>query len=505
MKILLVDDDTEITQLISRRLKEDNYVVEVATDGEYAVDLLQVSPYSLILLDLMLPKLGGIEVCQALRNQGNQTPILMLTGQDHTDDKVTGLDAGADDYLVKPFELDELAARVRALLRRNSEVTAAVISYGPLRFDPSMQILTFLEKPVSLRPKELAILELMLRYPTQVFEPDSILDQLWDLADCPGKATVKSHIRSLRKQLNAVGANNVIETVYGKGYRLNSVFLEEVGHDTGNNTNHFLEIGNDAAIAVSNRDMIDKTWEQVQSMSWHRLSRLEALVHSCNQSVPSSVSQQTQLDCWRGDCKAAIAIAHQLKGTLGTFGFQAASLQAKHIEELLTAGCCQQKPELAMLTAQVHALRDLLQQHMTLSTEALSLPSLETACVLLTARDENWIQTVKRRGQDGPFHLESCSPLTISDRLLDSVPSVIVLELSMSEREADLSLLDVLVDNYGGQVPIVAVLESIHPDEQLVAIHHGASAIALKSWSINTLLAIITEYAQPTEAVSQRL
>ena len=102
MKILLVDDDIEITQLISRRLKQDNYVVEVATDGEFAVDLLQASPYSLILLDLMLPKLSGIEVCQALRNQGNQTPVLMLTGQDDTSDKVTGLDAGADDYLVNP-------------------------------------------------------------------------------------------------------------------------------------------------------------------------------------------------------------------------------------------------------------------------------------------------------------------------------------------------------------------------------------------------------------------
>ena len=201
MKILLVDDDIEITQLIGRRLKQDNYVVEVATDGECAVDLLQVSPYSLVLLDVMLPKLSGIEVCKAIRNQGNQTPILMLTGQDDISDKVIGLDAGADDYLVKPFELDELTARVRALLRRNSEVASAVINYGPLQFDPGTQELTFLGKPILLRPKELAILELLLRYPTQIFDPDSILDQLWDLADCPGKATVKSHIRSLRKQL----------------------------------------------------------------------------------------------------------------------------------------------------------------------------------------------------------------------------------------------------------------------------------------------------------------
>ena len=123
MKILLVDDDTEIAQLISRRLKQDNYVVEVALDGEYAIDLLQANPYSLVLLDVMLPKLSGIEICQTLRHQGNQIPVLMLTGQDQTSAKVTGLDAGADDYLVKPFELDELTARIRALLRRNSEIS----------------------------------------------------------------------------------------------------------------------------------------------------------------------------------------------------------------------------------------------------------------------------------------------------------------------------------------------------------------------------------------------
>lgn len=499
MKILLVDDDAEIAQLISRRLKQDNYVVEVATDGEYAVDLLQAGPYGLILLDLMLPKLSGIDICQALREQGNRTPVLMLTGQDNTSDKVSGLDAGADDYLVKPFELDELTARVRALLRRNSEAATAVISYGALQFDPSKQIVTCAEKPVSLRPKELAILELMLRYPTRVFEPDSILDQLWDLADCPGKATVKSHIRSLRKQLGAIGANNVIETVYGKGYRLNQVFLKEFSHDAGENPNHHGDI-KDAALAMSNQDIIDETWEQVQMVSWHRLSRLDTLVNLYSQSAPDDISPQPQSDSRREVCKAAITIAHQLKGTLGSFGFQMASLQAKHIEALLSASYLESNAEVALLQGQVRTLQQLLQKHMTACpghTLEGSLPSLETARVLVAARDHAWAQSLRQHGQDSAFEIEVCSPLSINEHLLNDTPSVILLELSETERDVDLSLLDALVSNYGNQVPILTVIESQQPDEQLVAIHHGARAIAFKTWTPKTLLTIIAEYAHP--------
>ncbi|MEL6780577.1 MAG: response regulator transcription factor, partial [Cyanobacteria bacterium J06597_16] len=135
MKILVVDDDAALTKLISNRLKQEHYVVETAQNAEYAMDLLEATPYSLVVLDVVLPDVSGLEVCQTLRRQKNQTPILMLTGQDHTQDKVMGLDAGADDYLVKPFELSELTARVRALLRRNSEDSSTILSYGELRFD----------------------------------------------------------------------------------------------------------------------------------------------------------------------------------------------------------------------------------------------------------------------------------------------------------------------------------------------------------------------------------
>lgn len=481
MKILLVDDDTEIVQLISRRLKQDNYVVEVATDGQYAVDLAQASTYGLILLDLMLPKLNGIEVCETLRNTGDDTPVLMLTGEDGTSTKVTGLDAGADDYLVKPFELDELTARVRALLRRNSATASTLLSYGPLQFDPSNQILSCFENQLLLRPKELAILELLLRYPTRVFSTDVMLDRLWDLAECPGKATVKAHIGSLRKRLAQAGAKDVIETVYGRGYRLNPLFLK--------NCDRAAAPQPAAEPTSTTQTVIEDTWEQVQSMAWHRFTRLETLM---NDQLPVAGEQP---ESRHETCKAAVAIAHQLKGTLGSFGFQTASLQAKHIEALLSTNSLQDNVAVALLQQQIATLKQLLQQHITAPGLPLAgLPSLDPARVLVAARDRPWAETLMHHGQDGPFQIEACSPLTINDHLLEHTPDVILLELSQSERALDLSLLDVLASNYGEQVPILVALESLCPDEQLVVIHHGASAVVVKSWATKTLLAMITEY-----------
>ena len=532
MKILLVDDDNEIVQLVSYRLKQDNYIVEVATDGECAIDLLNASPYGLILLDVMLPRLNGLEVCKELRNQGHKTPILMLTGRDHIADKVTGLDAGADDYLVKPFQLDELSARVRALLRRDSEVTSPVLNYGALIFDPRTQALSYLGQPIDLRPKELAILELMLRYPTQIFEPDSILERLWALTDCPGKATVKTHIRSLRKQLATVGANDVIETVYGQGYRLNPVFLEKgLEMDNGDGVpilqkedRHSIasqppQQDTDAAQAIVNQKILDETWEQVQATSWNRLCQLESLVSSSAlsrmaiASAPDSLTNSSQ-----EYCETAMAIAHKLKGTLGSFGFRTASLQAEHIESLLSVKAFDDSKEVVLLQDQVRILKQLLQPHMNNCPEAQQssqeevsqeetyreeerIPSIKNASVepinvLVVTWDESWGQMLLTHGQGSSLHLKICSPLSINEHLLEFPPSVIVIELSSTERNIDLSLLDVLVSNYGGQVPILAALEVSRPDEQLVAIYHGANTIIHKTWSPQTLLTMIAEYAK---------
>ncbi len=221
MKILVVEDDENIVIPIEEELDEQNYVVEIAYDGLAAKELLDVFDYDVIVLDVMLPKLDGISLCQQLRTNGCQTPILMLTARDTIKDRVTGLNAGADDYLIKPFDLEELSARIRALLRRGETPLPPVLTWGELSVDSNNCEVTYQQKILNLSPKEYRLLEFFLRHPRRMFSRAQILDHLWSMDQIPEEATVKAHISSLRQKLKNAGLEfNVIETVYGLGYRL---------------------------------------------------------------------------------------------------------------------------------------------------------------------------------------------------------------------------------------------------------------------------------------------
>ncbi len=222
MRILLVEDDERISQALAEALTDQHYAVDIATDGEEGWDFAEACTYDLILLDVMLPKLDGISLCQRLRRQGLKTPVLMLTARDTSNDKVMGLDAGADDYVVKPFDLPELAARIRALLRRGSTTLSPILEWENLRLNPNTCDVTYRENLLHITPKEYSLLELFLRTGGRVLTRSAILDHVWAFEDSPGEETVKVHLRGLRQKLKAAGAPaNFIETIYGMGYRLN--------------------------------------------------------------------------------------------------------------------------------------------------------------------------------------------------------------------------------------------------------------------------------------------
>jgi two-component system, OmpR family, response regulator QseB len=224
MRILLVEDDDRIAKPLAEDLRHQNNVVDIARDGIEGWNCAESVSYDLILLDLMLPRLDGISLCKRLRAAGSQALILMLTARDTTIDKVIGLDAGADDYLVKPFELEELAARIRALSRRSAETKPAVLGYGQLQLDPGTCNVTYAGQPLSLTPKEYMILACFLSHPTQVFTRTALLDQVWEVDQFAGENTIKTHITNLRHKLKAAGSpEELIETVYGLGYRLRTL------------------------------------------------------------------------------------------------------------------------------------------------------------------------------------------------------------------------------------------------------------------------------------------
>ena len=224
MKILVVEDDVRIAKAIAEYLREQNYIVEIATDGEMAWELFEVYPYDLILLDIMLPKLDGFTICRRLRERGNTIPILMLTARDTIEDRVIGLDAGADDYLIKPFNLQELSARIRALLRRGSDLLPAVLEWGDVHLNTSTCEVFYKEQLIPLSPKEYQLLAFFMYHPNRLFSRSQLLEHVWSFDDIPLEGTIKVHIRSIRKKLTAVGCNNrIIETVYGLGYRLKEI------------------------------------------------------------------------------------------------------------------------------------------------------------------------------------------------------------------------------------------------------------------------------------------
>ncbi|MEO1621504.1 MAG: response regulator, partial [Cyanobacteria bacterium J06632_3] len=222
MRILLVDDDEHLMISLAERLIQQRYAVDIATDGSSAQTYVELFDYDLILLDLMLPDGDGIQFCQAFRQIGYGNPLMILTARESTSQKVKALDAGADDYVVKPFDFDELCARIRALLRREHKSLPTVLIWGALSLDPSTCETTYNGQPVRLTPKEFALMELFMRHPNRVYSLGAIIDDLWSFEDPPGEDAVRTHIKGLRRKLKAVGApKDLIKTVYGLGYRLN--------------------------------------------------------------------------------------------------------------------------------------------------------------------------------------------------------------------------------------------------------------------------------------------
>ena len=218
-RILIIEDDEGILRVLRRALSYEGYQVETALDGETGLSQAHDWRPDLVILDLMLPGMDGLEVTQRLRTGGN-IPILMLTAKDTINDRVQGLDAGADDYMTKPFELDELLARVRALLRRTQLERAPVLSFNDLTLDTSTRIATRRSRPVALTAKEYDLLELFMRHPRQVMTREMIFDRVWGY-DFGGESNVLDvYIRYLRQKLESEGETRLIHTVRGVGYVL---------------------------------------------------------------------------------------------------------------------------------------------------------------------------------------------------------------------------------------------------------------------------------------------
>lgn len=220
MRVLVVDDESKVISLLRKALQRDGYAVDIATTGDQALHKASSFDYDVILLDVMIPAPDGIEVCRRLRAKERWTPILLLSAMSETESRVAGLDAGADDYLTKPFAMTELTARIRALIRRQAEERPAVLHVGDICLDPATRDVTIKDQPVTLTPREFAMLELFLRNPDRVLSRSFILNHVWDYNFDAASNVVDVYVRYLRKKIDNSTSESYIESIRGVGYRL---------------------------------------------------------------------------------------------------------------------------------------------------------------------------------------------------------------------------------------------------------------------------------------------
>ncbi|MEM9007495.1 MAG: response regulator [Cyanobacteria bacterium P01_F01_bin.86] len=459
MRILLVDDDEVLMETLAESLIRQRYAVDIAVDGETAQEFLALFPYDLIVLDILLPDAEGTSLCQTFRQRGVTCPILMLTAKDTSTDKVQALDAGADDYVVKPFDFDELCARIRALLRRDSHVATAELTWGDLTLKPNTFEVFYGEHQLHTTPKEYALLELFLRHPNQVFSLDAIIEDIWSFEDPPSGDAVRTHIKGLRQKLKAGGApKNFIETVYGLGYRLKA--LDPIAPSVPN-----APISEPKKLSKAEmKAAVTKAWEAHQGTMQERLSVLEATAVAMNVG-------QLSLDLQH----ASRSHAHKLAGSLGCFGFAEGSRIARELEHLLQL----EAPLNEQQTSRVAELVQKLRQNLAFGTgqavisEAIaSMPQL-----LVVGADESFSQKLTDEAVAVGIRSMVATNWAQAHAVLQAQPPTgALIWLDESHFEEGMSLLAAIAQ-CSNKIPMLIVTDVQDFQQRLRLVQQGADVI----------------------------
>ncbi|PZO52790.1 MAG: protein RcaC [Phormidesmis priestleyi] len=437
MKFLLVEDDQTLAGAIKQLLTQHHYVIDLATDGLQGKEMAEAFAYDLILLDWTLPKLDGMQLCKYLRSEGNHTPIILLTTRNHSTDKVAGLDAGADDYLAKPFGFEELLARIRALLRRSEGIVSPVLQWGDLCLDPSSSQVICRDLPIAVTPKEYALLELFLRNPNRIFSLDSLLDKVWPFEESPSVGSVRTHIKGLRQKLKKADLPDIITTVYGLGYRLKA---EEVSQPKSISDSEPKSISESKP--ESNLDL-SSLWQGVSKSYHERVANVAAALRELKPGlIDEAIRQQLLIE------------AHSLAGSLGSFGFKSVTVQCREVESILdnhTDLSAQHVQQLKALVAQVQQTiaQGLLPRSPaitpelapskpktadTISTTISSKDAIAAAKLLIVDDDLAMLTVVQSLLQPWGFQVKLLSDVHSFWQVLEEfVPDLVLLDVKMPE------------------------------------------------------------------------
>ncbi|WRH65356.1 MAG: response regulator [Planktothrix sp. GU0601_MAG3] len=476
MKILLVEDDPLTSTTLSEILLAHQYTVNTVTDGLTTLEMAETFLYDLILLDIGIPKLDGISVCKQLRSKGYQNPILLLTARDSSTDRVMGLDAGADDYVVKPFDINELMARVRALLRRGKSVSTAVMTWENLSFDPINNEVKSGERLVHLTSKEYCLLELFLLNPKRIFSRRAILDRLWDFAESPGEETVSTHIKCLRQKLKAAGSADPVETVHGLGYRLRSPVSPS-------------SLDSTESQAITNPSSTRREIAQITSRIWENFKdKVKVQIEVLEQVAPALLQGKLTPELQQ----QARNEAHKLAGSLGIFGLREGSQVARELEYLL------EQPKLEISQAQL--ISDLVvslsleASRETLLTPLSSQPVAYSPLILIVDDDLMLAERIRVEAIAWGLRIEMATDLPVARKMIaQNPPNVILLDLTFpSPQEDGLTLLEEISHRIP-QIPVITLTGRQSLTDRVTVARLGVKAFLQKPLPAYEILKSITE------------
>jgi DNA-binding response OmpR family regulator len=507
MKILLVEDDERMAATLASALMADRHTVNIATDGHMGLMLAQTYDYDLVVLDDLVPRLDGVSVCRRLRSQGLQMPILLLTAKDSQTDKIVGLDAGADDYVVKPFDLEELRARVRALLRRRSAPIATVLTWERLCLDPAANTVTYNRVPIALTPKEFGILELFLRHPQRVFSRSAIIDRLWSLEESPAESAVTTHIKDLRQKLKAGGmAIDLIETVYGLGYRLKTPPA--------------------ASTSGASSTSSAPSASSAPSGSMHRPALVQRVIDKFKDSFVAQVAvlQQADVALRAGELsqtlqETARQEAHKLAGSLGIFGHPDGSELAREAEHLLAqtdrphtisasffsqlVSALQQEiaqlalPHAAETAAVMPTIEALADPDPSSALDANSPPVCQNSApssrsVLLISRDNTLAESLQAAAASWNLHIHAMTQLEeVWTTIVHAQPDGLLLDLSISDLPNESLLFLAEFTHHYPDLPVLVLSERDSLGDRVSVSRLGSKAFLPKPASAEQILQAI--------------
>lgn len=542
MKILLVEDDAQTAAMLVKELTAHHHKVDRVRDGQTGWELAQSYSYDLILLDVVVPELDGIQLCRRLRDTGNQSPILLLTAKDSVSDRLLGLEAGADDYVVKPFDLSELLARIRALLRRGSAILPPVLIWEKLQLNPDSREVFYAEKLLRLTPKEYELLELFLRHPQRIFSRAALLERIWALDEFPGEAAVTTQIKGLRHKLKAAGLiPDPIETAYGLGYRLKP--LPEAASQS---------VAEKAAAATNraNQSLIVQSVEQFTGQSVEQFTG-----QFTEQPITQVVPPQTDINLAQTRMRATIAVmwesfkdgfaeritlfdraiaqfstgtldktlhqeakseAHRLIGSLGSFGLPAGSQIARQLEQLLQTKILpgQAKPgqaEVQQLSQLIQSLKQLITTSPTFDAEASNKNASyhdrpSPPRLLIIDDDVRLTEQLQHEAIAWGFQVEVATTLTIARvKIATQPPEVILLELNFPDTaETGLTLLSELTAQRP-TIPVLVLTAQNRLSDRVAVARLGGQRFLRKSAASEQIFKTVAQVLRQTQRINAKV